>query len=78
MERKQIICERCRQSRDIIRDFSTGLWELPLGPAKISRLSWEDLGDTWLESHSRECRDARIPAGLRRLKDRALRGGLQM
>lgn len=62
MERKRIVCEHCRQSGDIIRDFTTGLWELPLGPAKISRLSWEDLGRTWLESHSRECRDHLIAA----------------
>jgi hypothetical protein len=62
MERKRIVCERCRQSSDIFRDFTTGLWELPMGPAKISRLSWEDLGKTWLESHSRECQQDLLPA----------------
>ena len=62
MERKRVVCEHCRQSSDIIRDFTTGLWELPIGQAKISRLSWEDLGKTWLESHSRECRDNAFPA----------------
>jgi len=62
MERKRIVCDRCRQSSDIIRDFTTGLWELPLGQAKISRLSWEDLGKIWLESHRWECREDLIPA----------------
>ena len=62
MERKQIVCERCRQSSDMIRDFTTGLWELPIGKAMISRLSWEDLGKTWLESHSRECRGDLVAA----------------
>ena len=62
-ERKRIVCDRCRQSRDILRDFTTGLWELSLGPATISRLSWEELWETWLENHRRECREAWIPAG---------------
>ena len=62
MEKKRIFCERCRKSGDIFRDFTTGLWELSMGPAKISRLSWEDLWETWLESHSRECRDNLAPA----------------
>ena len=56
MEKKRIVCEHCRQSIDIIRDFTTGLWELSIGQAKISRLSWEALGKNWLEGHSRECR----------------------
>lgn len=62
MERKRVFCERCRKSGDIIRDFTTGLWELPIGKAKISRLSWEDLGRTWLESHKRECGEDLLPA----------------
>ena len=62
MERKRIFCEHCRKSGDIIRDFTTGLWELSVGSAKISRLSWEDLKKTWLESHRRECREDLVPA----------------
>lgn len=62
MERKRIFCERCHKCGDLIRDFTTGLWELPLGAAKISHLSWRDLGRTWLESHKRECRADLIPA----------------
>ena len=61
MERKRITCERCRKSADMIRDVTTGLWELPMGPAKISYLEWEDLGGTWQENHSRECRGDRVP-----------------
>ena len=62
MERKQVFCERCYQSRDIYRDFTTGLWELSMGPVKISRLSWQALWDTWQEYHIRECVKEPIPA----------------
>jgi len=61
MEPKEIACECCQQTHDIIYNFATGMWELLIGPISISHLSWTDLKDRWLEYHMHECR-GNLPA----------------
>ena len=55
MESKKLVCKNCSESKDIIKDSFTGMWELMVGYASISNMSWEFIEKTWLELHRREC-----------------------
>ena len=50
-----LTCPKCRQSTEILRDESTGLWELPKRYSSISNLSWQYLEQLWLKGHNQAC-----------------------
>ncbi len=55
MEHKTLICPHCNQTKVLVRDLSTGLWELLNEYSSICNLSCEYLENTWLQDHNQYC-----------------------
>ncbi|MGB5717875.1 MAG: hypothetical protein WBN81_12365 [Gammaproteobacteria bacterium] len=55
MKNITLVCPKCQQSADLMRDSATGLWELPNGYSSVSNLSWKYLEDMWLKLHAQNC-----------------------
>lgn len=55
MKNITLTCPECHQSTDLLRDSSTGLWELPNRYSTISNISWKYLEEMWLASHAQAC-----------------------
>ena len=67
MEHKTLVCPICKQTKVLVRDSNTGLWELLNEYSTISNLSFEYLAKSWLRDHTQNCQSnkdgtADIPA----------------
>lgn len=63
METKTLMCPYCRQTKLLVKDLHTNMWEMAVGFGSISNTYWKYLENTWLEMHAARCEFHCVQAG---------------
>jgi len=63
METKTLVCPYCRQTKLLVKDSHTKMWEMAVGFGAISNTYWKYLENTWLDIHAARCESRHVQIG---------------